>query len=264
RRAAPAAAGEGGWLRRVAVRPDPIGPKGRLSALWVVTAVAAALISPLALAVHLATAAGLAGLQSADRWRRRRQRPARLVAGLGGAALPLAAGFGVRPLGAAALVLALAALVAARLDPRALGRLGAAGCTVRCSLFTGLAAASVVMLGRLDTAAAIAVLVLSAAYDAGWHLVGVGAPRALDGPAAGVIGVLAFTFALSVLLPDPFTAQGAWWAGLAAAALAPLGQLAASLVLPDPSARAPALRRLDSLLLTAPVWAVALWVNGAL
>ena len=46
--------------------------------------------------------------------------------------------------------------------------------------------------------------------------------------------------------------------GAAAGVLVPLGTVVASMLLRDPEARAPALRRLDSLLLFAPVWAAAL------
>jgi hypothetical protein len=43
--------------------------------------------------------------------------------------------------------------------------------------------------------------------------------------------------------------------------LAPFGPLAASVILGDRDARAPALRRLDSLLLLGPVWA---WLAAVL
>jgi hypothetical protein len=41
-----------------------------------------------------------------------------------------------------------------------------------------------------------------------------------------------------------------------AAFCCPLGQIAASAILPSADARAPALRRLDSLLLLGPAWAL--------
>jgi hypothetical protein len=44
--------------------------------------------------------------------------------------------------------------------------------------------------------------------------------------------------------------------GVLAAVLCPLGQLLASLVLPAAAAPAPAMRRLDSLLLLGPIWAL--------
>jgi hypothetical protein len=58
-----------------------------------------------------------------------------------------------------------------------------------------------------------------------------------------------------------FGGGGPFLLGLVAAILAPLGPLAASIVLGDRDAKAPALRRLDSLLLLAPVWA---WVAAVL
>jgi hypothetical protein len=39
-----------------------------------------------------------------------------------------------------------------------------------------------------------------------------------------------------------------------AAALCPIGQMVASAVLPDAAVRAPAVRRLDSLMVLAPIW----------
>ncbi|MBV8305171.1 MAG: hypothetical protein JOZ04_13240, partial [Acidimicrobiia bacterium] len=54
---------------------------------------------------------------------------------------------------------------------------------------------------------------------------------------------------------------GPFLLGLLAAVLAPLGPLAGSVLLGDRSAKAPALRRLDSLLLLAPVWA---WLAAVL
>ena len=47
----------------------------------------------------------------------------------------------------------------------------------------------------------------------------------------------------------------AWLFGGAVAVLAPAGQLLASALLPASASPASALRRLDSLLLTAPLWA---------
>jgi hypothetical protein len=43
------------------------------------------------------------------------------------------------------------------------------------------------------------------------------------------------------------------------AVFAPLGQVVASLALPTAATWVPALRRLDSYILTAPLWAWTLW-----
>ena len=70
----------------------------------------------------------------------------------------------------------------------------------------------------------------------------------------------AVTLFVAVLVPS-FTGAGSFALGVVAGTLAPLGPLAASALLGDRSAPAPALRRLDSLLLMGPVWA---WVAAAL
>jgi hypothetical protein len=67
------------------------------------------------------------------------------------------------------------------------------------------------------------------------------------------------TFALSVVQPDPFTSAGAVWAMGALTALGcPVGQVAASALLPSGGSFAPALRRLDSFLPVAPLWVMVL------
>jgi hypothetical protein len=55
----------------------------------------------------------------------------------------------------------------------------------------------------------------------------------------------------------PFSGASPWLLGLLAAALAPFGPLVGTLLLGEREARAPALRRLDSLLVLGPVWAAA-------
>ncbi len=99
----------------------------------------------------------------------------------------------------------------------------------------------------------IVLLFLAAAYDVGDYLVGSASANAIEGPLAGIIGVVVMTFAAAVVDPPGFDG-GVWAFGLLAAVLCPLGPLAASAILPRAAAFAPALRRLDSLLLVGPVW----------
>ena len=134
-----------------------------------------------------------------------------------------------------------------------------ASITLRCGFFAGLAAGCVVLVHREDAAAALVLILLVCSYEAGDYLVGSGSTTVVEGPAAGCIGVLVATFAVSVVRPDLFGGAGEVWAvGVATALACPLGQLGASAVLPSGGAFAPALRRLDSYLLAAPVWALAL------
>jgi hypothetical protein len=55
----------------------------------------------------------------------------------------------------------------------------------------------------------------------------------------------------------PFDGNTPWILGGMAAVLAPLGPILARHLIGDRSARVPALRRLDSLILLGPAWAVA-------
>jgi hypothetical protein len=100
------------------------------------------------------------------------------------------------------------------------------------------------------------VLVVSA-YEVGDYLVGSGARNAFEGPIAGAAAVLVVQFSISVLgLVEPFTISNGLLFAALAAVLCPLGQITASLVLPSVRAKAPAMRRLDSLILLGPVWAL--------
>jgi hypothetical protein len=180
-------------------------------------------------------------------------------------AAPLGAAIGNGAAGAVVLAGALASLVAAVVTPRRRWSvLVTAGTTVRCWLGPAVAAASVVAVYRVAPTAAFGLLVLGAGYDMGAYVWGAGVRRPLASRIAGVVTVVVLTFALSVvhmvLEIEPFQTSAAVWVfgGLAAAAC-PLGQLVASAILPAAADEAPALRRLDALLLTAPAWALALW-----
>jgi hypothetical protein len=65
------------------------------------------------------------------------------------------------------------------------------------------------------------------------------------------------TFAITALGLKPFVFPGSFALAALAAVLCPMGQLVASLILPKVDAPATALRRIDSLLVLAPAWALA-------
>ena len=183
-----------------------------------------------------------------------------MVAGLTGLGLPLAAAVGTGALGLASLVAALAAVVAAAVDGRRRSTvLADAGLTLRCGYLAGLAGASLVVIARLEIGAAVSLVLLVCAYDVGDFLVGTGASTPVEGPIAGIVAVVVVTFTIGVFSIPPFDLGSAWVFGGMAAALCPLGQVVATAVLPAADARAPSLRRIDSLLLVAPLWACALW-----
>jgi hypothetical protein len=133
-----------------------------------------------------------------------------------------------------------------------------AGWTIQCAFPPGLVALSMVLLARLDQGSALALLLLASAYETGDYLVGSGARNPYEGPAAGASAIVVVTFIISTL---PISALGfgeAWLFGGLMVLLAPLGQLLASALLPSAKAPASALRRLDSLLLAAPLWCLGI------
>jgi hypothetical protein len=139
------------------------------------------------------------------------------------------------------------------------GPVDAAAASLRCGLFVGLAAASIVLVRGADAGAALAVLLLVSAYEAGDYLVGTGSTTAVEGPVAGIIGALVVTFALALFPPSAgHGTVSMWLLGAATALGCPLGQLAGSVLLPSGGSFAPALRRLDSLLVVGPLWAVVI------
>jgi hypothetical protein len=118
---------------------------------------------------------------------------------------------------------------------------------------------SMVLLARYDQGSAIGLLLLVSAYEAGDYLIGSGSPNPFEGPGAGAAGIVVITFILSTLPISALSFGQAWVLGGLVALLAPAGQLLASALLPSADAPAGGLRRLDSLLLAAPVWA---WAVG--
>jgi hypothetical protein len=103
----------------------------------------------------------------------------------------------------------------------------------------------------------VGLVVIVAAYEVGDFLVGSGASNPYEGPVAGATAIVVVTFAITALGLKPFVFPGSFALAALAAVLCPAGQLTASLILPKVDAPASALRRIDSILLLAPVWAVA-------
>src|SRR5690606_33571920 len=88
----------------------------------------------------------------------------------------------------------------------------------------------------------------------GDFLVGSGSTNVVEGPIAGAAAVVVTTFAISSFGLLPFETRGAIVFGSLVAVLAPAGQYLATAMLPHSRSFAPALRRIDSLLLAAPLW----------
>jgi hypothetical protein len=121
----------------------------------------------------------------------------------------------------------------------------------------GLAAAAVVVTRGLGVDATLFLIACAAVYDAGAYLVGTGASAVWEGPVAGMVALIPVSVLAGVLLVPPFPPGSPIVLGALAAVLAPLGPLVATALLGRREFDAPGLRRLDSLLLLAPMWAWA-------
>jgi hypothetical protein len=240
---------------------DVDGPRIRLGVAWFLVAFAGLVASPYSTAAVYGVAAGLAARQIVRAWRAASWQ-ADLAIGL--AALPAVAALGgTMPAAAALAVVALVALVAAcvpegggagRLEG-ATGRVAAAG-ILAVAVVPGIAAASMVLIRHESLQAAVVLLLMASAYEAGDYIVGSGSSNFVEGPMAGVAMSILIAFPMTLVLVQPFDRAGASLLAFAAASC-PVGQLMASALLPRPGAHAPALRRIDTLLVLAPLWAAA-------
>ncbi|MGH1502538.1 MAG: hypothetical protein ACRBI6_03225 [Acidimicrobiales bacterium] len=242
------------------------GPKLTLGVLWFAAmAFGIARSWPVA-AVVAGGVAATAGLQAGDAWRRHTAVDRRVSAALAGT-VALAGGARQLGLGIAVViaVLACAVWVVVGLDlrrvPAALRPLTpterlivATETAVLTAVPVGLAAGALVALGRSEPWAALALLGLVSAYEAGDFLVGSGSANAVEGPIAGLVSLAVVGFGLWLVQPDPFDGTTAVLFSAVAAVSCPLGQLAGSALLPHGADWAPAVRRLDSYLVAAPLW----------
>ena len=243
--------------RRIAVVYDIEGPRVRLGIGWFVLLLVSLSAGLAVVTAVYAAAAALAATQVARTWWRRGggNRPNVSVATIGAPALVVAAAISTAMLGIAILGLVITSIVTASSDRRTAPIVGAAR-TLQCAVWAGGAAASVVCTYRFEIGAAVALVLVVSAYETGDYLIGTGGRSALEGPIAGAAAVLVVQFGIAAIGVPPFELPGGLGFAVLAAVLCPLGQLVASLVLPSAKAPAPALRRLDSLLLLGPVWAL--------
>jgi hypothetical protein len=241
--------------RRYAVVYDIDGPRVRLGIGWFILAAAAIAIGPLPTGLVYGGAAGIAAAQTVRCWRKRRNRPNEAIAAGLAALMGLGACFGAGGAGLVILVgVALACMAATGDATSPHPAVVDAGWTLQCALPPGIVALSMVLLARLDQGSAFALLLLASAYETGDYLVGSGARNPYEGPAAGASAIVVITFILSTLPISTLDFGEAWLFGGLMVLLAPAGQLVASALLPTAKSPASSLRRLDSLLLAAPVW----------
>jgi hypothetical protein len=246
--------------RRLAVVYDVNGPRVRLGVAWFLANVAALVGGRFSVAALYSACAAFAALQSARAWRKAGARPHRPIAGAGALAIGLAGAISTALVGLAILGFVGVSLFTAYSAAAATrGRskpLDAASFTIRCGLFAGFAAACVGITARFSLTAAVGLVLIVAAYEVGDYLIGSAARNPIEGPEAGAIAIVVVTFAITAVGLKPFVFPGSFALAALAATLCPLGQLAASAILPKVDAPASALRRIDSLLLLAPAWAL--------
>ena len=245
--------------------PDLDGPHVRLGILWAALLLPAIFGGAKWMALVLAPMAALAALQASRSWRQAdARRPIDGVAGAGAAVLVVAAAFGVAGLITAAVVVVVLAVVMDRLVAvrHEAGRVRARRSFLRTLVLAavpGVAAASPVALRSISSHGTDAALVLctyALVYDASSYLIGSGADRPWEGMVAGMASIGAVTVAVAAIIVPTFKGVSPWVLGAVAAVLAPLGPVVATMVLGDRAARAPALRRLDTLIVLGPVWTI--------
>ncbi|MGH9263717.1 MAG: MoaD/ThiS family protein [Acidimicrobiales bacterium] len=241
-------------LPPLAVVHKSVRPHGRLGIAWAVATVGVIVAGPAWLAAWLAVAAFMAGAQTSVVWRKRKERPLTLAAAAIAAALPIAASFDTGVMTAVVVAGLLVTFVARLRAPSPVPSRDVA-LTLAIGVPIGLAASSLVLVRHTGIAATLLLLAMVCVYDAGAYLVGTGASSAWEGPAAGVAALIPLTIFAEVVLIPPFAGAQPLFLGMLAAVLAPAGPVAASALLGDRTGHAPALRRLDSLLLLGPLWA---------
>jgi hypothetical protein len=263
-------------MARLAVRPSSTGPKVRLGILWFFVALAAVTAGRWPTAILWGVVAALAARELLVAWWP--------YAGTGSSPDPgaqpsvgfvafaavltvLAPGAAALGTGFAGAVLLLVVVGLAGITVA--GRLGVAGLTageaaavaVAVLLPTVPATAVVLVVGAHLWAGLFLVAAVSL-YDAGCFIGGADSSSLLEGPVTGIIGVLAVTFTMAMFQAPPFDTASAAVVGGVCALACPVGQWVASAFLPSVDAPCRAVRRLDTYLLSAPVFLVAAWTLG--
>lgn len=206
--------------------------------------------------VLYAAAAAIAAAQIVDAWEGARANILRRCAMAIAALVGLSASFGAGALGAALIAAVVIGIIAGATEVLARRPLlPATALVLQASLPTGLVAAAVVLATRYEIGAGVILLAMVMAFDLGDFLIGSGAGSLLEGPVAGGLMIVLVAAVAAIIGAPPFHGTLVWAFAVGAMVLCPLGQVAASWLLPDAATRAPALRRLDSLILVGPAWA---------
>ena len=245
---------------RYLVHYDIDGPRVRLGLAWFVGAVVALALGTVATALYFGLAFAAAASHALRTWRARGAPVDPRIALVATAVTIAAAAWHPRAMGVAVLGLAVAAVaLAAREAAAGIGQaMARASLVLQTALPAAVAGGCFVLLAELELWAAISLILLVSAYETGDFLIGSGSVNAFEGPLAGGVAVLVVTLVVAALGFPPFGVGEAFAFGLFVAPGAFAGQMLASVMLPHARALAPALRRVDSLLLTAPAWYVGI------
>jgi hypothetical protein len=243
---------------RYRVHYDIDGPRVRLGIAWFTGAVVALALGTAAVALYFGLAFAAAAAHTLRTWRARGADVDPRVALIGTAMVVAAAVVHPRLMGVAVLVLAAAAVGLGVRDldegEPTTAAFARASLVLQSALPTAVAGGCLVLLADLELWAAVALVLLTSAYETGDYLIGSGSTNSIEGPVAGGVAVVVVTLAVAAVGFPPFTLGQATAFGLLVAPGAFAGQMLASVMLPHARAFAPALRRVDSLLLVAPLW----------
>lgn len=250
---------------RYAVVPDLRGPRIRLGVLWAVLMFATSFAGEWYLALFLAATASAAALQIAGRWHEARVPANQPLAAVAAALIVLAAAVnntvtGIMTLVVVAVTVAFPISFHDAPSRDLLAGVRLAWGTLAAALPAAVASAAAVQLLRIDVMAFLFVAGAACTYDAGDFLCNGGPRQRLVGPAAGMAGVAVVTAAMFFARPAPFSSPQTVVVGVMMMLACPIGQFLGSWLLPRARTPAPALRRLDSWLISAPVALVAAWI----
>jgi hypothetical protein len=227
--------------------------------VWVVAVPIALLNGLAALAAVGAVAAGLAGFEVGRAWAAAGAAVEPVLVALPAAAVTIAAANDSAAAGAVVVAATVVSVVAPAIATRRPATaLDAAGRSIAGWLVPGLAGAGLACAHRWEVGSVVALLLLVTVYDLGLALVGHDG-RAGEAVVAGSVGIVVVAFVVAMVPLPPFDPRSMVAFGALAVATIPLGPLVASWLLPAPDARAPVLRRLDTLLVVSPLWA---WTVG--
>lgn len=232
-------------------------------AAWIGALVLAMWLGTWPLALVTGVAAAWAAFDLGSRWADEVDGADAPLAALISGLAPMAAALHTAALGALILAGVAVTLLGASVQRRADSLMPQVGATMQSWLPIALATSSVVLAYRYEPGGAVWLIALAAIHDTGHYLVGAEAPQPWEGPIAAAFGVAVMAFALVTIGVPPLDLAAGLRYGAVAMVVLPAGVVLASLLLPDGRMSAPGLRRIDSWLVFAPLWAWAIGREAA-